>query len=50
MITVSEITEYLSKIVDYINHFLPECKEKEYSTKKIEEAVFWLTYLDESDD
>ena len=48
--TLEEITNYLSKFIDYINNFTPDCKEKEYSVQKLEEAVFWLTYLNESEE
>ncbi|MBO5138683.1 MAG: hypothetical protein J6B89_03475 [Bacilli bacterium] len=50
MISTSEIIDALSKIVDYINLFIVDCREKENSIQKLEEAVFWLTYLNESDD
>ena len=46
-ITISQITEYISKFVDYINNFIEDSREKEFSIQKLEEAVFWLTYLDE---
>lgn len=44
---LEQITEYLSKIVDYINSFTTDCREKEYAIQKLEEAVFWMTYLNE---
>ncbi len=47
MIELSEITENLSRIVDYINNFVVDSKEKEYAIQKLEEAVFWITYLEE---
>lgn len=46
-ITLDQITEYISKFVDYINNFTPDCREKEFTIQKLEEAVFWLTYLNE---
>jgi len=49
-ITLEEITEYVSKFVDYINNFTPDCIEKTNAITKLEEAVFWLTYLNESEE
>ena len=46
-ITINQITEYISKFVDYVNNFIEDSREKEFSIQKLEEAVFWLTYLDE---
>lgn len=48
-ITLEQITEYVSKFVDYINNFTPDCKEKNYAIQKLEEAVFWITYLNEEE-
>ena len=48
-ITLEQITEYVSKFVDYIKSFTIDCREKEYAIQKLEEAVFWLTYLNEED-
>lgn len=45
--TIEQITEYLSKFVDYINNFVPDSVEKNNSIIKLEEAVFWLTYLND---
>lgn len=50
MISISEMVDVISKIIDYIDNFIPDCKEKEYSVQKLKEAIFWLTYLDESDE
>lgn len=44
-ITLEQITDYISKFVDYINSFTVDCREKEFVIQKLEEAVFWLTYL-----
>lgn len=44
---LESITEYISKIVDYINSFATDCREKENVITKLEEAVFWMTYLNE---
>ena len=44
---IEQITEYISKFVDYINHFIPDCIEKDNAISRLEEAVFWLTYLSE---
>lgn len=47
-IDLGQISEYLSKFVDYINNFVPESREKENIITKLEETVFWITYLNES--
>jgi len=48
-ITLTQITDYLSKFVDYINNCTCNCREKDYAMQKLEEAVFWLTYLNEEE-
>lgn len=48
-ITLEQITECISKFVDYINNFTPDCREKEFTIQKLEEAVFWITYLNEEE-
>lgn len=48
-LTLSQITDYISKFVDYLDNCTPSCREKEYAMQKLEEAVFWITYLNESD-
>ena len=35
----------ISKFVDYINNFTIDSIEKQNAITKLEEAVFWLTYL-----
>ncbi len=44
---LDKITEYLSKLIDYINNYMPDCREKDFVIQKLEESVFWLTYLNE---
>ena len=44
-ITLEQITDYISKFVDYINSLKKKKKKKEFVIQKLEEAVFWLTYL-----
>lgn len=44
-ITLEQITNHLSSFVDYINNFTPDCVEKNNAITKLEEAVFWITYL-----
>ncbi len=44
---LDKITEYLSKLIDYINNYMPDCREKYFVIQKLEESVFWLTYLNE---
>lgn len=46
-INLEQITEYISKFVDYINQCVPDSLEKENSITRLEEAVFWITYLNE---
>lgn len=48
-ITLEQITEYISKFVDYINNFTPDSMEKTNAITKLEEAVFWITYLNEEE-
>ncbi len=43
--TINEIIEYIAKFVDYINNFTSESMEKQIAIQKLEEAVFWLTYI-----
>jgi len=43
--TLKQIIEYLAQFSPYIEEFVVDCKEKEYAIQKINEAVFWLTYL-----
>lgn len=42
---MEQITEALSVFADYINHYYPESRERDTAITKLEEAVFWLTYL-----
>ena len=46
-ITLEQITEYISKFVDYINNFTLDSRERDNAISKLEEAVFWITYLNE---
>jgi hypothetical protein len=46
-ITLNQITEYISKFVDYINNFTLDSRERDNAISKLEEAVFWITYLNE---
>lgn len=48
-VTLEQITEYLSKFVDYINNFTTDGMEKTNAITKLEEAVFWITYLNEEE-
>lgn len=48
-INLKQITEYISKFVDYINNFTPESMERTNAITKLEESVFWITYLNEED-
>lgn len=46
-IGLDEIADYISKFVDYIDNFTVNCREKEFAIQKLEEAVFWIIYLNE---
>lgn len=46
-ITLEQITDYISKFVDYINNCTLDSLEKDNAISRLEEAVFWITYLNE---
>lgn len=46
-ITLEQITEYISKFVDYIDNCTLDSIEKNNAITRLEEAVFWITYLNE---
>lgn len=46
-INIEQITDYISKFVDYINNFTEDSIEKTNAITRLEESVFWLTYLSE---
>lgn len=46
-VTLEQITDYLSKFVDYINNCTLDSVEKDNAISRLEEAVFWITYLNE---
>ena len=48
-ITLTQITDYLSKFVDYINNCTLDSLEKDNAISRLEEAVFWITYLNEEE-
>lgn len=48
-INLEQISEYIAKFVDYINNFVPDCMEKTNTITKLEESVFWITYLNDGD-
>ena len=47
-ITLEQITDCISKLVDYIDNFTVDCREKEYAIQKLEEAIFWITYMEDN--
>ena len=49
-ITLAQITEYISKFVDYINNFTLDSMERDNAISRLEEAVFWITYLNEEEE
>lgn len=46
-ITLSNITELLSKLQDYIDLYMSEGRCKENAISRLAETVFWITYGDE---
>ena len=46
-INLEEMTEYISKFIDYIIQCVPNGLEKDNAITRLEEAVFWITYLNE---
>ena len=46
---INKIIEYLSSIVDYLKSFTSDSREKENAISRLEETIFWLTYLNEED-
>lgn len=42
-----EIKEALSVFAEYIEEFYPQSRERDLVITKLQEAVFWLTYLDD---
>mgnify|MGYP007069845036 CR=1 FL=1 len=43
---LKDIINGISVFVDYLNNFCVETRERDTAIQKLEEAVFWLTYLD----
>lgn len=48
--TLEGIVNYLSTFIDYINNFVPCSRERDNAISKLEESVFWITYLNDSGD
>lgn len=46
-ITINQIIDYISKFVDYIDQCAPDSLEKNNAISRLEEAVFWMVYLNE---
>ena len=49
-VTLDEIINCLSIFADYIEKVIPYSREKDNAISKLQEAVFWLTYLNDSGD
>lgn len=47
MITLEQLTEYISSFVDYLENFIPQSIERDNAITRLKESVFWLTYIDE---
>lgn len=48
--TLEDIVNYLPVFIDYINNFVPYSRERDNAISKLEESVFWITYLNDSGD
>ena len=46
--TINQIIDYISKFVDYIDKCTLDSLEKNNAISRLEEAVFWMVYLNES--
>lgn len=44
---LNKVIEAISTFVDYLNNFIEQSRERDTAISKLEEAVFWLTYLQE---
>ncbi len=44
---IEQITEALCVFADYIENFYPPNRERDTALTKLQEAVFWLTYINE---
>lgn len=47
---LEEIVDCLSKFIIYIENLIPCSRERDNAISKLEEAVFWITYLNDSGD
>lgn len=48
--TTKQILEALSVFADYIEHYYSQCRERDNVLNKLQEAVFWLTYISEDNE
>lgn len=44
---IEEMTELLSSFANYIELYYPQSRERDNALMKLEEAVFWLIFLQE---
>jgi len=44
---LEQITEALCVFADYIDNYYPRSRERDNAINKLQEAVFWLTYINE---
>ena len=42
---INQIIDCLAQFGPYIEEHVVECKERDYAIQRLNEAVFWLTYL-----
>lgn len=42
---INQIIDCLAQFGPYIEDNVVECKERDYAVQRLNEAVFWLTYL-----
>lgn len=46
---INEIIETICVFADFIEH-LPQSRERDFALMKLQESVFWLTYLNQSEE
>ena len=44
---LDKIIEVLCVFADYVENFYPPSRERDTALNKLQEAVFWLTYINE---
>ena len=49
-VCISEMVDNLDKIIQYLQVCQERSREQDIAMQKLEEAVFWLTYVIEEDE